>query len=192
VYREDYTQYIISRINRELNEKYPSSSTYKGSIFEFKKPNVFFMDIRIANSFRKTGSEFSRVVYTVYDKSIMNEIKNIMTEYGSIFNLNPTITNSKKDDYNSKIAGNSKVFYLYYDFLSPTKVSDNVVYPEDKEKKYETFWAWWSDLVYTSIMGITSKIYNLGTENSQQPAVTTTTTTVTPGVSQQPVSTETP
>ncbi len=192
VYREDYTQYIISRINRELNEKYPSSSTYKGSILEFKKPNVFFMDIRIANSFRKTGSEFSRVVYTVYDKSIMNEIKNIMTEYGSIFNLNPTITNSKKDDYNSKIAGNSKVFYLYYDFLSPTKVSDNVVYPEDKEKKYETFWAWWSDLVYTSIMGITSKIYNLGTENSQQPAVTTTTTTVTPGVSQQPVSTETP
>jgi hypothetical protein len=190
-YKEEYAQYIISRINRELNEKYPSSSTYNGGILEFTKPNVFFMDIHLSRSYKRGGSEFSKVVYTVYDKTTMNKIKDIMTGYGNIFDLNPTITTSKKDDYNSRNTGNTKVFYLYYGFLNPQNSSDNVFYPEDKEKKFETFWAWWFDIIYKSITELTSKIYNLGGENKQQSTVTTTTTTVAPGVSQQPTSTET-
>jgi len=181
-YKEEYAQYIISRINRELNEKYPSSSNLSTSYIEFTKPNVFTMTLKYV------GSDFV-IIFESPKKNIINNIKSILNQYGNLLNLSNDI--SGVQNWKEKADG-VKVFNVGYSFLSPTDPNSSIQYPEDKEKKFETFWAWWLDLTYKGIMEIVSKVYNLETEDKQQqPAVTTTTTTMVPGVSQQPASTET-
>jgi hypothetical protein len=182
-FRKKYYNYLLTRINRELNEKYPSSSSLSTTYVEFTKPNVFTMILKdVAPNFV--------IIFESPKKNIINSIKGILSQYGNLLNLSNDIGGVQ--NWKEKTDG-VKVFNVGYSFLSPTDPNSNIQYPEDKEKKFETFWAWWLDLNYKGIMEIVSKVYSLETENKQQPAVTTpTTTTATPGLSQQPTSTETP
>jgi len=182
-FKNKYYNYILTRINRELNEKYPSSSTLSTSYIEFTKPNVFTMTLKYV------GSDFV-IIFESPKKNIINNIKSILNQYGNLLNLSNDIGGGVQN-WKEKTDG-VKVFNVGYSFLSPTDPNSSIQYPEDKEKKFETFWGWWLDLTYKGIMEIVSKVYNLETED-KQPAVTTpTTTTATPGLSQQPAATETP
>ena len=150
-FREKTFNFIMTKLDRELNGKYPSSSKIVKNVrLEFTKPNVFIMELRFLGSVNKI------IVFTTYDKNTRNEIKTIVDQYGSFIDVGGVRLEDEKVD-------GVKQFYLVYPLLDVNKVE----YPGDKERKFEPFYTWFTEIIYNGIMEFVPKIYGLGSENKE-------------------------
>ena len=150
-FREKTFNFILTKIERGLNGKYPSSTKIlKNFSLNFTKPNVFIMELQFLSSATKS------IVFTTYDKNTRNEIKTIIDQYGSFLNVGDIEISDEKVD-------GVKEFYLVYPLLNVSKVE----YPGDKERKFESFYTWFTEIIYNGVMEFVPKIYGLGSENKE-------------------------
>ena len=150
-FREKTFNFIMTKLDRELNGKYPSSSKIVKNVrLEFTKPNVFIMELQFLGSVNKI------IVFTTYDKNTRNEIKTIVDQYSSFIDVGGVRLEDEKVD-------GVKEFYLVYPLLDVNKVE----YPGDKERKFEPFYTWFTEIIYNGIMEFVPKIYGLGSENKE-------------------------